>query len=43
MAYQLRYFDEVEADIHDIKIWYKEQKEGLEMEFATAIENWEGH
>ncbi len=38
MVYQLQYFDEVEADIHEAKNWYKEQKEGLEIEFATAIE-----
>ncbi|MFQ3576992.1 MAG: type II toxin-antitoxin system RelE/ParE family toxin [Cytophagales bacterium] len=38
MAFQLQYFDEVEADIHNAKTWYKEQKDGLEIEFATAIE-----
>ena len=38
MAFQLKYFDEVEADVHKAKIWYKEQKEGLEIAFADAIE-----
>ncbi len=38
MAYHLQYFDEVEIDVNQAKIWYKEQKEGLEMEFAAAIE-----
>lgn len=38
MAYKLQYFDEVGTDVHEAKTWYKEQKEGLEVEFATAIE-----
>lgn len=38
MPYQLQHFDEVEADVNNAKAWYKEQKEGLEIEFATAIE-----
>ncbi len=38
MAYILQYFDEVENDVHQAKIWYKEQKEGLETEFASAVE-----
>jgi plasmid stabilization system protein ParE len=38
MAYILQYFDEVETDVQETKTWYKEQKEGLEVEFATAIE-----
>ena len=38
MAYQLQYFDEVETDIQEAKTWYKKQKEGLEIEFASAIE-----
>jgi plasmid stabilization system protein ParE len=38
MAYILQYFDEVETDVQDAKTWYKEQKEGLEVEFATATE-----
>lgn len=37
MAYTLQYFDEVETDVHEAKTWYKEQKEGLEIEFATAV------
>ena len=36
--YTAQYFDQVFADIQDVKIWYKEQKEGLEFEFAIAIE-----
>ena len=38
MARQLQYFDEVETDLHQAKVWYKEQKEGLEIEFANVIE-----
>lgn len=34
----LIYFDQVIADIQEAKIWYKEQKDGLEVEFALAIE-----
>ncbi len=37
MVYQLLYFDEVEADVSEAKIWYKEQKEGLEIEFAAML------
>jgi len=37
MAYQLQYFDEVGTDIREAKIWYREQKEGLEIAFANAI------
>ena len=36
--YQAHYFDEVFFDIQEAKIWYKEQKEGLEIEFAIAVE-----
>mgnify|MGYP000040089743 CR=1 FL=1 len=38
MAYFLHYFDEVETDVVEAKSWYKKQKNGLEIEFATAIE-----
>ncbi len=38
MPFTLLYFDEVEIDINEAKTWYKKQKEGLEVEFATAIE-----
>lgn len=38
MGYQLQYFDEVEIDVNDAKVWYKQQWEGLELEFASAIE-----
>jgi mRNA-degrading endonuclease RelE of RelBE toxin-antitoxin system len=36
--YNSEYFDQVFADVQEAKIWYKEQKEGLEVEFAMAIE-----
>jgi mRNA-degrading endonuclease RelE of RelBE toxin-antitoxin system len=36
--YNAHYFDEVFIDIQEAKIWYKQQKEGLEVEFAFAIE-----
>lgn len=36
--YNLTYFDQVFTDVQEAKIWYKEQKEGLEVEFAIAIE-----
>ncbi|WP_395061273.1 hypothetical protein [Flavobacterium sp.] len=36
--YNAYYLDAVFADIQEAKIWYKEQKEGLEIEFALAIE-----
>jgi hypothetical protein len=36
--YNLQYFDQVFTDVQEAKIWYKEQKEGLEVEFAIAIE-----
>lgn len=39
MAYSLLYFDEVEADIHEAKTWYKKQQEGLDVKFADAVEN----
>ncbi len=38
MAYKLQYFDEVEKDVHQAKSWYKKQRDGLEIEFAKAIE-----
>ena len=36
--YNSQYFDQVFTDVQEAKIWYKEQKEGLEVEFAFAIE-----
>ena len=36
--YNSKYFDQVFIDIQEAKIWYKEQKEGLEVDFALAIE-----
>ncbi len=38
MAYSFLYFDEVIADIQEAKQWYKEKREGLEIEFAIEIE-----
>lgn len=38
MSYTLLYFVEVEIDVHIAKTWYKEQKEGLEIEFANEIQ-----
>ena len=37
--YNILYFEQVLFDVQEAKIWYKDQKEGLEIEFATAIEN----
>lgn len=39
MTWQLQYFDEVLTDIQEAKLWYKDQRKGLEVEFAIAIEN----
>ena len=36
--YNSQYFDQVFTDVQEAKIWYKEQKEGLEVRFAGAIE-----
>ena len=36
--YNSQYFDQVFTDVQEAKIWYKEQKDGLEVEFALAIE-----
>ena len=36
--YSFHYFDWVLIDIQEAKIWYKKQKEGLEVDFAFAIE-----
>lgn len=36
--YKSQYFDQVFIDVQEAKVWYKEQKEGLEIEFAFAIE-----
>ena len=38
MAYLLQYFDEALTDIQEAKIWYKEQREGLEEDFSAIIE-----
>lgn len=37
MAYSLHYFDEVATDINEAKLWYKDKREGLEIEFALAV------
>ena len=39
MAYTLQLFDDVIQDVAIAKEWYKEQKQGLEEDFANAIEN----
>ena len=39
MAYNIQFFDEVIFDIQEAKFWYKEQREGLEIEFSWAIED----
>ena len=39
MTYSIQFFDEVINDIQDAKIWYKEKREGLEIEFSWAIED----
>jgi hypothetical protein len=39
MAYNIQFFDEVINDIQEAKIWYKEKREGLEIEFAWMIED----
>ena len=36
--YNSQYFDQVFTDVQEAKIWYKEQKDGLEVEFALSIE-----
>lgn len=36
--YNSKYFDQVFTDIQQAKNWYKEQRDGLEIEFANAIE-----
>lgn len=36
--YNAVYLDEVLTDVQEAKIWYKTQKEGLEIEFADRIE-----
>jgi plasmid stabilization system protein ParE len=38
MAYQLLYFDEVLTDVQEAKAWHKEKRDGLEDEFALAVE-----
>jgi len=39
VAYRLLYLDEVIKDVQDAKEWYKKQHNGLETEFAIAIES----
>lgn len=36
--YKSQYLDLVFIDIQEAKIWYKDQKDGLEIQFALAIE-----
>jgi hypothetical protein len=39
MAYSIFYFDEVEMDIKEARLWYKATDEKLENRFVQAIEN----
>jgi hypothetical protein len=39
MTYNIQFFDEVIIDIQDAKFWYKEKRDGSEIEFAWAIED----
>ncbi|MCF2447570.1 type II toxin-antitoxin system RelE/ParE family toxin [Dyadobacter sp. CY345] len=39
MKYQILYLDDVDIDIQSAKIWYCEQKPGLEKRFVSAIRN----
>lgn len=38
MSYTVHYFDAVLDDVREAKEWYKAQREGLEEDFAMAIE-----
>lgn len=38
MPYSLLFFDEVLNDVEQAKEWYKTQRQGLEEEFALAVE-----
>jgi hypothetical protein len=38
MAYSIFYFDEVEIDIKEARLWYKATNEKLEKRFLEAIE-----
>lgn len=38
MAYTVHYLDAVVADVQEAKAWYKAQRDGLENDFAAAIE-----
>ncbi len=38
MKYTVLYFDEINKDLLDAKLWYKTQKEGLELSFSFEIE-----
>ena len=38
-TYKIQFFDEVIFDIQEAKLWYKEKREGLEIEFSWAIED----
>jgi hypothetical protein len=35
--YQLKYFDEVENDLQEAKLWYQAQQMGLEDLFAASV------
>ena len=38
MTFKLKFFDQVIADIQEAKIWYKNQKVGLEIKLGICIE-----
>jgi plasmid stabilization system protein ParE len=39
MSYTVTYFNEVIRDVREAKNWYKSKRNGLEIEFALAIES----
>ena len=39
MEYSIVFFDEAKHDVDEAKIWYKEQKPGLEKRFAKVIKS----
>ena len=39
MGHNVQFFDEVIFDIQEAKFWYKEKREGLEIEFSWAVED----
>lgn len=37
MPYKITYLDEANLDVKEAKAWYKQQRKGLEKQFAKAI------